>query len=341
MDDVAGALQRWLSERLGAAVEVRDLHRHTEGWSWQTYTLTAVLPGGREAGFAVRREPEDGLLAPYDIEGQYRLHRALLDHSRVPLPALHWLERDRSYLGMPFYCMDRVEGVVPVQWRGRDPEIFPSDDVRHSIGAEFVDVLARIHALAPEDAGLGFLGRPASSDAAAAEQVARWEGMYASSALVEVPVMRAALGWLRANRATSGRITLVHGDYRIGNFMLERAGSSRINAVFDWELAHVSDPVEDIAYAGLPLFRGRSPLLSQLLAPEEFFERYEALTGLRVEPEVFRFWTVLGLVKAAASHFRAVRAFEDGARDLRLAAMGHQVLYVERYLRDALAAARA
>ena len=93
--------------------------------------------------------------------------------------------------------------------------------------------------------------------------------------------MRYAIGWLRANIACSGTLTLCHGDYRIGNFML---ADGTINGIFDWELAHVSDPVEDIAYSGLPLFRGRNPLLSQLLEPETFFARYEERTGLRVEP---------------------------------------------------------
>lgn len=312
-----------------------DLHRHAEGWSWLTYTMTATWPGGTR-GYAFRREPEDGLLAPYDIRGQYRLHRAVLDHSSVPLPDLYWLELDRRWLGMPFYVMQRMDGVVPVQWRGRDHEIFPTPEVRRRIGLAFVDVLARIHAIDWRAAGLGFLGPHQDADHAAQAQIDVWQRMYEESALLEVPVVREALVWLRRNMATSGRVTLCHGDFRIGNFMLERAGSTVINAVFDWELAHLSDPVEDLAYFGLPLFRGRSTLLSQLLEPDECFARYEELTGLRIQADVFRFWTVLGLVKAAASHLRGMRAFEEGLDDVRLAAMGHQSLYLERYLREAL-----
>jgi aminoglycoside phosphotransferase (APT) family kinase protein len=139
--------------------------------------------------------------------------------------------------------------------------------------------------------------------------------------------MRYAIAWLRANAAFR-EMTLCHGDY-IGNLLRDGI----VNGIFDWELAHVSDPVEDIAYSGLPLFRGRNPLLSQLLARDEYFARYEERTGLRVDPEVFNFWTVLGLVKAAASHLRGSRAFEDGRiGDLRLAAMGHQVQYVLRHI---------
>jgi len=338
---VAEALTPWFGERLGAAgVEIVDLRRHAEGWSWQTYTMDVewLSPESREPsrrGYAVRVEPHDGLLAPYDIDGQYRLHRAVLDHSDVPMADLFWLEHDASVLGMPFYVMERLHGVVPVQWRGKDPTVFPSDEARRDIGLQFVDIQARIHGLDWRGAGLALPGAGHDDPAASAHHwIDHWARYYADSVLVELPLLRYAIAWLRANVAWSGSLTLCHGDYRIGNFMLR---DGVVNGIFDWELAHVSDPVEDIAYSGLPLFRGRNPLLSQLLARDEYFARYEERTGLRVDPEVFHFWTVLGLVKAAASHLRGSRAFEDGRiGDLRLAAMGHQVQYVLRHIASEL-----
>jgi aminoglycoside phosphotransferase (APT) family kinase protein len=333
--DIAAALRPWFAERLGVAdVAVADVGRHTEGWSWQTYTMSVRWHDDageeHERGFAVRREPEDGLLAPYDAAQQHRVHAAVIESSDVPMPGLHWLETDPAVLGMPFYVMDRVDGVVPVQWRGKDPEIFPDDETRAAIGRNFVDVLSAIHAIGP-DRVAGVLDVPPSSDEAALRQIDFWEDFYTAAQLVEVPLLRACIGWLRSNLATSGRLSLVHGDYRIGNFML--GDDRRINAVFDWELAHVGDPVFDVAWSGMPLFRGRSPLFSQLLAPEEFLARYEKRTGLAVEPEVFRFWTVFGHLRASAPHIRAARAFADGRTgDLRLAAMGHQNLYILKQL---------
>ena len=127
---------------------------------------------------------------------------------------------------------------------------------------------------------------------------------------------------------------LCHGDYRIGNFMVD---DGRIVAVFDWELAHLGDPVEDLAWAGLRLFRGRSPLVSQLLAPAELRRRYAERTGLVVDDDVLRFWTVLGMIRAAVPHVRAATIFEQGrSGDLRLAAMGHQSVHVLGHLADEL-----
>jgi aminoglycoside phosphotransferase (APT) family kinase protein len=326
LEQVRAALEAWFGDRLGGDVAVADLKRHAEGWSWQTYTMT-VRGGGEEQGFAVRRQPESGLLEPYDIEGQYRLHRAVVDHSDVPMPGLRWLEMDPAILGMPFYVMDRVVGKVPVQWAGDDPEIFPDGDTRSAMGHDFVDILARIHAIEPAATGMSI---PATTDEAALDQIAHWESVYNDSVLVEVPVIRWLIGWLRANLTTSGKVGLVHGDYRIGNFMVDKAD---IVAVFDWELAHIGDPVFDVAWAALPLFRGRHPdMASQLLPVGEFLDRYQQATGTALDPAVFRFWTMFSHLRAVVPQLRAAKAFEEGAPDLRLAAMGHQYLYVLRQL---------
>ena len=74
-------------------------------------------------------------------------------------------------------------------------------------------------------------------------------------------------------------------------------------------------------------------MMSQLLATDEAIARYAERTGFVVDPEVFRFWSVVGMIRAAAPHLRAAAAFEGGrSTDLRLAAMGHQSLHVLRHL---------
>lgn len=329
--DLERRLGDWLSGRVGAqTVQIMDLRRHAEGWSWHTYTFRArwrETAGGEErtAALAIRREPEDGLLAPYDVGGQYALHAALEATGTVPVPALRWLELDSAVLGMPFYAMDRVDGHVPVQWKPDDPVAFPDEAARRRIGEDFVDALGAIHTLDWRAAGLAdVVGEPR-------DEVSRWERLLDEAVLVEVPLLREAIAWLRERPASSGRLALVHGDYRIGNFILGPDG--RIAAILDWELAHIGDPVEDVAWAGLRLFRGRSPRWSHLLDAEAFLARYALRTGLDVDPEVLRYCTVLCYVRAIVPHLRACRAFEDGRTgDLRLAAMGHQALHPLRQL---------
>lgn len=316
-------LAAWLADRLEVgAVEIDDLVQHTEGFSWRTYTLTArwqrdgVLTS---SGFAVRREPEDGVLAPYDVGAQYELHEALVGRPGLPMPALHWLELDASVLGRPFYVMERIEGSVPSPM-ARQP--FAGENTA-AIGAQFVEILATVHAIDWQSARVAQL-TPAVTDphAAACAEIDKWERFYEAGMVREIPAIRAALEWARRHVATSNRLVVCHGDYRTGNFIL-RDGA--IVGILDWELAHVSDPIDDLAWAALPAFRGSSGLVGHLLPEREFLERYRAHTGLDVTEDAFRFWTVINHVRAAAIFLRGVRAFEDGrSRDLRLAALGHR-----------------
>lgn len=332
-------LRAWFARFFGDPdLEISNFRRHTEGFSWQTFTLTAAwrTPGEAEpsrAGFAVRVEPDDGLLAPYDIREQHRLHDALLK-SVIPMPRLVALENDRSAIGQPFYVMERVDGNVPVQWRPDDPTTFPDEAARRRFGDAFVRAQAEIHEVDWRGLGLDWLSDTDDPQVAAERQLERWVGYYEESRRIAIPIFDHAIAWLRHNLRASDELVLCHGDYRIGNVM-ERDGA--VVAVFDWELAHIGDPVEDVAYAGLPLWRGRDPRLSHLLLPEEYFDVYRERTGRTIDPNQFRAWTIFGLLKAGACHLRGARAFEDGrSTDLRLAALGHQVQHVARHLTRAL-----
>lgn len=335
--ELSAQLQRWCVTRLGAAPDshVDDLVRHAEGWSWHTYTFT-LRDGSSSRGIAIRRQPEDGLLAPYDIDAQYRLHDALEKRTSVPIPALIAIEHDTAVLGMPFYAMARITGRVPVQWKPKDSDVFPTDAARRSLGEQFVAILASIHATDTEP--LRFLPGADDPQRATLAQLARWRDMYESSALVQEPLLRYAFGWLADNVPPPVRIGLCHGDYRIGNFIVD---NERIVTILDWELAHIGDVAADVAWAALPLFRGRSPLYSHLLAHDEFLDVYGRNGGPLIGHESFTYWTIFNLVKAAVPHIRAARAFEDGgSKDLRLAAMGHQAVHIYKHLVLALEGVR-
>lgn len=334
-------LTHWLGGRLQAEiVTIDDLVRHAEGFSWETYTFTAEWRGDRQVarqGFALRREPVDGLLPPYDAARDHALHAAVLNWSTVPMPGLDWLETDPAILQRPFYLMERVSGVVPVPWRADDARVFPDDAARRRIGEDFIDILASIHDIETDRSGITtILGDDgATPDQRAAAQVRRWAAVAEDAQMTREPILDAAVLWLERNIATSGRRTLVHGDYRIGNFMVGHDGD--IVAVFDWELAHIGDPVFDLAWANLALYRGRSPLMSRLVALDDALDRYAAGSGHRVDREVLHFWTVFAYLRAIAPHLRAARVFEDGgSHDVRLANMGHQSAHLLKFLAEEL-----
>jgi aminoglycoside phosphotransferase (APT) family kinase protein len=215
--------------------------------------------------------------------------------------------------------MARVDGTVPSPM-ARHP--FDRASVE-TIGEQFVTILAAIHDVDWRTLDVAHLA-PVTTDPhdAACLEIDRWERFHETGLLREVPAIRAALAWAREHVATSDRLVLCHGDYRTGNFMVRR---DTIVAILDWELAHVGDPVDDLAWASLPAFGGQSGLVGHLLPRDELLARYRQRTGIVVTEDAFRFWTVINHVRAAAIFLRGTRAFEDGrSDDLRLAALGHR-----------------
>lgn len=143
-------------------------------------------------------------------------------------------------------------------------------------------------------------------------------------------MLRWAMLWLRRNLPVAPRVSLIHGDYRLGNF-LEVDG--RITSILDWELVHPGDPHEDLGWAFLPQFTGGSGLVCRLVEQSEFIAQYEREVGFKVNPQSLHFYRVFSLVKLALTHLAAVRCFEDGQfNDLRMPAMGTQVAPVLRQI---------
>ena len=105
----------------------------------------------------------------------------------------------------------------------------------------------------------------------------------------------------------------MHGDYRLGNFLVARDGDgARLTGVLDWEMVHLGDPLEDLAWCSSPLWRAGTDFASALLPPDEFAAAYAAAAGRTVDPERLRFYDVLTLVKMIAIMLTGIRAFSDG-----------------------------
>ena len=150
-----------------------------------------------------------------------------------------WLDADGSGLGAPTVIMERVPGVTDILAL-RAPE--PAGRNR-AIALAFADAAAKLHNV--DVAGLDFLGTPTRENAAAI-QVGIWEAQFLKHRMEPHPAIAFAFQWLKANAPVAERISLVHGDYRLGNFLFE---GERITALLDWEMAHLGDPAEDIAWA--------------------------------------------------------------------------------------------
>ncbi|WP_029889122.1 phosphotransferase family protein [Polycyclovorans algicola] len=366
---ISARLTDYLRTQTDTAWTLGRFTRYAVGFSWITYGFTAREDGGEEQGLILRLGPQYGLFAPYSAEPQFAALKAL-EGSGVPLPKVYWWSDDESILGAPFFVCERVAGTAPVPWvrdsasraplagipNARtgtsgpgvetDTEVSPrtapqtainsdhaepfSESWRMAIGTQFVSALAAQHRC-------DWRGKPGfeayadvTVENAAEKQIAFWEAAHARWALKPYPMLRWALLWLRRNIPVAPRVSLVHGDYRLGNF-LEVDG--RITAILDWELVHPGDPHEDLGWAFLPQFTGGSGLVCRLVSQDDFIAQYEREVGFKVDPDALHFYRVFSLVKLALTHIAAVRCFEDGRfNDMRMPAMGTQVAPVLRQI---------
>jgi len=321
-------LARFLAERLGAPVQVRRLERNTEGFSQETFSFDAEL--GRETRrYVAKREPPAGLLEPYDLETEFRVLHGLSGKG-VLSPPTPWFSDDVRVLERPFYVMERLPGEVPLPTAGPSGSGPFTPAEREALAGQVAAALARLHAVDWQKLGFEFLGDPAPGRGAAERELARWEERIARAGFPTPPLLADALSWLRRSLPRAEAITLVHGDFRLGNWLVEQRGDgATLCGVLDWEMVHLGDPLEDLAWCSCELWRGGTPWAGAMIAPEEFFAAYARASGRAVDPERMAFYRVLAVVKMIAIMLTGIRAFRDGrTTDLRMAIFDHQLPFL-------------
>jgi aminoglycoside phosphotransferase (APT) family kinase protein len=203
--------------------------------------LTYLVERG-EKRFVLRRPPPPPL--PPSAHDMLRestivagLHRA---GARVP-EVLAVCE-DPGVLGVPFYLMT-LSGGVPLDTRLPAAVDNPSERAR--IGHDVVDALVELHQIAPSAAGLASIGRP---DGYLARQVRRFTDLWEVNRTRDIPLVGEVGALLADTIPDSGRATIVHGDYRVGNLLVSDDAPGRITTILDWELATIGDPLADLGY---------------------------------------------------------------------------------------------
>ncbi|HLB27447.1 MAG TPA: phosphotransferase family protein [Dehalococcoidia bacterium] len=332
----AERVAEYLQSRLPEAAEiaVQDVKRLPGGASRETWSFDARWrEGGTEVAraFVLRRDPDASLLET-DRDTEFRVMEAVWSQG-VPVPRMYWLEPDPAWLERPFFVMERVDGCeVSAQKLLYEPRFVAVHD---RIARSFVDVVAQIHALDWRSLGLECLVPPADAAACGMTEIERWEAVVDRDSLEPQPLLRAAFRWLRHHLPPPAqRIVLVHADYRTGNFLFDESGE--IKAFLDWEMAHLGDPLEDIAWACIRPWRwAGDERIGGLMPREEFYRLYEGASGLTVHRESVRFWEVLGNVKLAAIFLTGARSFCDGrTRSIMMALVGRNINRLELEIMD-------
>ncbi|RNL85089.1 phosphotransferase family protein [Halostreptopolyspora alba] len=240
--------------------------------------LTYAVTDGQQR-WAVRRPPLGHVLpTAHDMGREYRVISAL-GSTAVPVPPTVLYCDDPGPIGARFYVMEFVDGTAY-----RDAARLSVIGARRTsdVVAAMVDTLVDLHAVDPASVGLGDFGRP---DGFLERQVRRWGKQLDASRSRELPGIDELKDRLAATMPTSPEPTVVHGDYRLDNVLVDE--NDRITAVLDWEMSTLGDPLTDLALiiayngGGVPAMSTRSNVHEAPGFPtiDEIVERYGKRSG--------------------------------------------------------------
>ncbi|CAN5542889.1 phosphotransferase family protein [soil metagenome] len=284
----------------------------------------AIPRGGGSEGRSIgdgpicvlRRDPE-GSVSLVPLSGEF----SLLQRAReagVPAPEPIAVEGDGGRFGSSGLLMGFVDGTSVAPRVLRKPEY---EAARERLPVELAVGLARIHSIEP-GAVEGVL--PGATADPVTAQIEEWERQVDEIG-EPLPTVELGLRWLRANAPRPVEPRLVHGDFRLGNFIVDGEG---LAAVIDWELAHLCDPAEDVGWLCIRSWRfgnDTSPVagLGEL---EPFLAAYEAAGGEEIGPERVRYWEAFGNVKWAVICARQAADHRKGIRrSHELASLGRRI----------------
>ncbi len=269
MVDIVPALTQIMIRATGQDSIVENLTRLSGGANMESSSFDFA-----GAGYVLRRAPSAEMMAgrPYghDVEAAI-IRAAVAGGVKAPVITCALAESDGIGTG---YVMERVEAEVnPVKILADPPPSLITDLARE---------LARIHAVP-----VGDLAVPTLDTATALADLKARFCDYGG----DRPILALALHWLEQNIPSPARPVLVHGDFRMGNLMVDYRG---LAAVLDWELAHLGDAHEDLAYGCMTVWRfGHIDRPAFGVADvESYFAAYESESGVKVEPARFRFWLI-------------------------------------------------
>jgi aminoglycoside phosphotransferase (APT) family kinase protein len=305
-----------VGRHLGTPTRVEDVRRLSCGASRETWSFDAVTGDDERHALVLRRDP-----GGHSGQSERGVEYAVLEaagQGGVAVPEVCFLLGTEDGLGSGF-VMERVEGETIPRRILRDDEYAGA---RTRMARECGALAARIHALDPATL-------PALPVQTAADQVDQYRDLI--DGLGEPhPAFELGLRWLGEHAPPgSGRTTLVHGDFRNGNFVV---GPEGIRAVLDWELAHLGNPVEDLGW--LCVVSWRFGVIDRPVggfgAVDELLAGYRDGGGGTVDPEELRYWEALGTLKwGVICQLQASTHLTGVVRSVELAALGRRVAETE------------
>lgn len=282
------------------------------------YTLAWIAPGRGPSidRMVVRMEPSESVNST-SRRREFQLLVAF--EGVVPVPHAYWVDDQARHFPEPALLYSFCDGIAKprASASGRIAGIGTNfgPELRKQLAPQFVGHLASIHAFDFASADLSAFDVPSvGTTESALKQLDRARRIWEEDRGEDLPLVEVAANWLERNLPILDRVSVVHGDYRSGNFLFDEK-SLQITTVLDWERGYLGDRHRDLAWTANHAFGhmaedGKTFLASGLVPLDEFFETYEKLSGLTVDPVRLRYYTIFNsyqlVVSAIASAYRVV-----------------------------------
>jgi len=304
-------------------VEARQL---SGGAVQENWLVTLDIVGGDWEGRldAVLRcdSPTAGVAISHGRAQEFALLKTVFDAGvRVPEPL--WLCEDPLVLGRQFFLMRRISGTAAGHVLVKDRRYAPD---RVLLAEQLGRELARIHSVQPPQPDLDFLAW--YEDAPARHRIAQHRA-FLDKHHTAYPVIEWGLRWLERHCPQRDLVTLVHGDYRTGNYMVDEQG---LTGILDWEFAGWSDPLEDIGWfcAKCWRFGNVDAEAGGIGERADFYRGYEEVSGRALDREAVHYWEVMAHMNWAIIAIQQAERHCSGEEDsLLLALTGHIVPELE------------
>jgi aminoglycoside phosphotransferase (APT) family kinase protein len=299
----------YLAARMPDATDlvVDQLERISGGASRQTYRFRARWREGgqaRERRLILRRDPPDSLIET-ERRVEFEAYRAF-HGAAVPVPEMLYLEEGDAALDHPFFIAEELAGFQAspqMLFAGGHEAILPG------LARRKWTILGEIAKADP--APLTAVCETPALDACWRRELDYWEAVLDRDEAEPLPIARAAIRWLRAHPPPPAqKLSIVHGDYRTGNFLWDEAGA--IHGVLDWEMAHLGDPLEDLAWGFNPVWEFGRGLAGGLTTRAEAVAIWERASGLTADPAALHWWILFNCVKGQAIWVGSAAAFIRG-----------------------------
>ena len=313
LNDFAICLDAFLRDHVQGQFEVSRLRWMSGGGSkiQLAFSLDWNDPesGRTRTDLVIRMEPQESLNATSRLR-ESQLLRAFA--GTLPVPRVYWVDDEGQWFPEPSLIYAFAHGVSkPTAIEGRVGGVASDfgSRLRPLLGPQFVDHLAAIHSF---DFGMSDLGAfdvpKIDTTESALWQLNRARRVWEEDRGEDLPLLEIASNWLERNLPTLDRVSVLHGDYRSGNFLFDEP-TGKITAWLDWERGYLGDRHRDLAWITIPQFGhytddagdGTTYLVSGLVPLKEFYARYEAASGLKVDMAKLRYYRILNNYQLVAS----------------------------------------